>query len=44
MRSVLTSHTTVLELSEEQFYDRFRTILEPALLTILAVEPALLEM
>ena len=43
MRLVLTSRkTVVLKLSEEQFYDRFRTVLEPALLTVLAVEPALL--
>ena len=35
----LTCLTTV---SEEQFYDIFRTVLEPALLTVLAVEPALL--
>ena len=38
MRSVLTSQKTVLELSE-QFNDRFRTVLEPVLLTVLAVEP-----
>ena len=44
MRSVLISNKTVLELSEEQFYDKFRTVLKTALLTILAVEPALLEL
>ena len=43
MRSALTSDKTVKELSEEQFYDKnsSRTVLEPALLTVLA-EPALL--
>ena len=27
MRAVLTPHKTVLDLSEEQFYDNFRTLL-----------------
>ena len=42
MRLVLTAHKTVLELSKKQFYDRFRTVLEPALLTVLVVDSALL--
>ena len=55
MRSVLTSHKTVLELLEEQLYDIFRTVLEAVLLTVLRsragstsrtvlVEPAPLEL
>ena len=40
MMSVSTSHKTVLKLSEEKLYDKFRTVLEPTLLTFLAVEPA----
>ena len=44
IRSVLTSHNTILELSEEQFYDRFKIVLGSALLTVLAVEPAVLEL
>lgn len=33
MKSVLTAHKTALEESDEQFYDRFRTILQQAFLT-----------
>ena len=44
MRSVFTSHKTVLEPSEKQFYDIFRTVLEPVHLIVLVVESVLLEM